>query len=271
MAVETGNHNTTRLMQGNLITKDDLVEHFKSLGIQRGMLLYVQSSLAYFSTICGGNRTLIEALQEVVTYEGGIVSSAFTKTNIDPLNRDSREFKPYQIEVIREAMPPFNKKLNACKNELANQMMRHEGMFRSNHPTHSFVAWGKYAKLICDKQPLHFPLSQDSPLGKVCELNGYVLLLGVKYDAADIFTMARINDRKTPIRIVSAPIERRGRKSFISMLDYVYQKSDTTEIQTMLEERQVVKETYIGRARCRLFSAKEAATLASAYFYTHQR
>lgn len=257
-------------MQDNLITKDDLIEHFKNLGLQKGMLVYVQSALDYFTYVCGGNRTIIEALQEVVGYDGGIVVSAYTKDNIDPLNRDAKQFKPYQIEVIRDAMPSFHKKLTIPKNTLARQMMLHDGTYRSNHPTHSFVAWGKYAKLICDKHPLHFPLSNDSPLMKVCELNGYVLLLGIKYEAVDVFTLARGNDASTPIRIVSAPIERKGKKSFINMLDYVYEKRDIAEIQAMLEERQIVRETYIGSARCRLFHAKEALTLATAYFHTHQ-
>ncbi|MDF9824226.1 aminoglycoside 3-N-acetyltransferase [Breznakia sp. PF5-3] len=269
--VDQSGINSTKLIQDNLITKDDLVEHFKMLGIQKGMLVYIQSSLNYFSYVCGGNRTIIEALQDVVGYDGGIVTNAFTKDNKDPLNRDLQVFKPYQIEVIRDAMPAFNKKLCASKNKLADQMMRHDGVFRSNHPTHSFVAWGKYAKLICDKQPLHFPLTSESPLGKVCELNGYILLLGVKYEAADIFKMTRVNDKQTPIRIVSSPIERRGRKSFINMLDYDYEKKEIQEIQDMMNERQIVKETYIGRARCRLFSAKEAATLASGFYHTHKK
>ena len=262
---------TSKLIQDNLITKEDLIEHLKGIGIQKGMVVYVQSSLEYFSYICGGNRTLIEALQEVVGYDGCIVTSAFSRKNIDPLNRDVDKFKPYQIEVVRDAMPPFSKKLTPSNNKLANQMMRHDGVYRSNHPTHSFIAWGKYAKLICDKQPLHFSLSKDSPLGKLCELNGFVLLLGIKYEGADIFKVGRVNDSDTPIRIVSSPIERRGKKSFISMLEYDCGNKDISGIQQMLEERQIVKETFIGRARCRLFNAKEALTLSSGYFHTHTK
>ena len=260
---------TTKLIQDNLITKEDLIEHLKSIGIQKGMVLYVQSSLEYFSYICGGNRTLVEALQEVVGYDGCIVTNAFSYKNTDPLDRDIDRFKPYQIEIVRDAMPSFSKKLTPSNNKLANQMMRHEGVYRSNHPIHSFIAWGKYAKLICDKQPLHFSLSKDSPLGKLCELNGFVLLLGIKYEGADIFKVGRVNDRDTPIRIVSSPIERRGKKSFINMLEYDYNYKNTMEIQQMLKERQIVKETFIGRARCRLFNAKEALTLSSGYFHTH--
>jgi len=260
---------TSRLIQGDLITKADLIEHLKEIGIRKGMVVYVQSSLEYFSYICGGNRVLIEALQEVITYEGCIVTSSFSKRNKDPLNRDIHKFQPYQIEVVRDAMPPFSKKLTPSNNKFANQMMHHDGVYRSNHPTHSFLAWGKYAKLICDKQPLHFSLSKDSPLGKLCELNGYILLLGIKYEGADIFKVSRINDSDTPIRIVSSPIERRGKKSFISMLEYEYKEKNLHEIRQMLEERQIVKETFIGNARCRLFSAKEAWTLSNGYFQTH--
>ena len=55
---------------------------------------------------------------------------------------------------------------------LIYQFLRNEGVVRSYHPLYSFAAWGKYAKILCDKHPLHFGLNQDSPLGKVSEFNG---------------------------------------------------------------------------------------------------
>lgn len=43
----------------------------------------------------------------------------------------------------------------------------------------SFAAWGKHAKLITDEHSLSFPLGDNSPLARVYELDGQVLLLGV--------------------------------------------------------------------------------------------
>ncbi|MDH6367666.1 MULTISPECIES: AAC(3) family N-acetyltransferase [Breznakia] len=257
-----------KLIGENVITKDDLVEHFRTLGLQKGMVVYVQSALEYFSYVVGGNRSIIEALQEVLGYEGTFMTSSFTLDNVDPLNRDSRACKPYQVEVLRESIPAFNKKLSQSRNQLANQMMMHDGVYRSNHPTHSFVAWGKYAKLLCDKQLLHFPLQSNSPIQRMAELNGYVLLLGMKYEGADIFKAARINDENTPIRIVSSPLDRKGKKGFMQMLDYAYEPINIRDIEDILEERQIVNETLISRARCRFFSAKEALSLSKAYFYS---
>lgn len=256
-------------MNANLISKDDLIAHFKDLGVRKGMLIYVQSKMEYYSYLCGGNRVLIEALQEVVGYEGTIVTNSFTLDNLDPLDCNAKQFEPYQIEVVREALPPFHKKLNVSDNELANQMMLFDGVYRSNHPTRSFVAWGKYAKLICDRQPLHFALAKDSPLDKLSGLNGFVLLLGEKYDHADIFLHALHKSAIMPIKITHAPLERSGKRSFLAMLDYMQKPLHLEAIVEMMKQRQIINETYIGRARCRMFNAKEAVLLASGFFYTH--
>lgn len=252
-----------------IITKADLIEQFRNLGLTRGTIVYVQSTLDQCKGIIGGNRTIIEALQDVVTFEGGIVTSSFTPELIDPLC--TRHYYPiYALDMLRESMPPFNKKKSLSNNPLANVLMTYEGVYRSYHPLHSFTAWGKYAKLICDQHPLHFSLGKDSPLGKVCELNGFVLLLGTRYDQADIFKVARVNDQDTPIKVYNSPIEKRGRLSFISMLDYDYRYKDLGPIINSMEERQVVNYTVVANKMCRLFSAKEAYNLANAYFLTHK-
>lgn len=260
----------SRLMKSNLVTKSDLIEYFKRLGIQKDMIVYIQTKLHLSAYISGGNRSVFEALQEVVSYDGTIITSAFTLDNVDPLSRDYEEFQPYLCDVVRDAMPYFHKKLSLSDSDFANQMMLHDGVYRSYHPTRSFIAWGKYAKVFCEKQPLHFPLMKDSPLDLLAELNGYVVLLGYPYGEADIFKLSQTNDMKTPIRIVSSPIEKKGYKSFLPFLDYVYHESSMEEIKTMMQERKIMRETMINNSHCYFFSAKEAKVLASAYFSVYK-
>ena len=141
---------------------------------------------------------------------------------------------------------------------------------RSYHPLYSFAAWGKYAKLICDRHPLHFGLSKDSPLGKIVEFNGYTILLGCEYESCSMFHLARYSGDQLPIRLVSAPIENNKQTIWKDMLDLDYHTKNFSEIGEAMEERSVVKTSYIGNGRCRMFSAREAITLATAYFHIHR-
>lgn len=252
----------------NIITKADFVDFLKNMGISKGMILYVQSNILDFAFINGGNQTIIEALQDVVGYEGTIVMSSFSEHLIDPACDTRYQFERDVYDEMRESMQSFHKKRTPADHDLANQLMRNDAVYRSNHPTHSCVAWGKYAKLMCDKHPLHFSLGKDSFLDKVCEMNGYVLLLGIGYKYCDIFKYAATIVGKAPVKIMSCPIDKKGKTEFVDILDIDYSNKGISNIKDMLEERSVVKDSFIANAHCRFFKAKEAANLALAYYHS---
>lgn len=254
-----------RIIQ-DIITKEDLCRYFKQMGLKAGMIVYVQSNMEEYAHIMGGNDTLISALQDVLTSDGTLVMPSFSEDLIDPASNRKAIFERDLYDEIRESMMPFHKKRTISNHALANQLMYREGVFRSNHPTHSCVAWGKYAKLICDRHPLHFALGKNSFLDKISEMNGYVLLLGVPYKDCDIFKYAACLSEHKPIRIISCPIEKKNGIEFIPLLDMEYSSKGIHQVRVMMEEREVVRECFIGSAHARFFKAKEAAILAQAYF-----
>lgn len=260
-------YETNRKIIHDVITRYDLVRYLKEIGLSKGMLVYVQSSLEKYAYINGGIQTLIDAIMEVITYEGTLVCASFSESVVDPSCVQHITFQRDVYDEIRESIPCFNKKKTRSESSLlSDQMMHNEGVYRSNHPTHSCVAIGKYAKLICDRHPLHFSLGRDSFLDKIVELNGYVLLLGEAYKDCDIFKYASSLSNKSVVKIITSPIEKNGKKEFMSMLDvdYTYKGSDV--IEQMLKERNVVKENFIGDAHCYFFKAKEASVLAQGYY-----
>lgn len=254
----------------DIITKDDLVRIFKSMGLSKGMILYVQSNILTFTYINGGNQAVIEALMEVVGFEGTIIMPSFSEQLVDPACSRKYLFERDVFEEMRESGQAFHKKRTPADQELANQLMRNDAIYRSNHPLHSCVAWGKYAKLMCDKHPLHFSLGKDSFLDKICEMNGYVLLLGNSYQDCDIFKYALTLAAKAPIKIISSPIDKKGNTCYVDMLEIEYTHKGIKNIKQMMEERSVVKDSFIGAAHCRFFKAKEAASLALAYYHSFE-
>ena len=79
---------------------------------------------------------------------------------------------------------PFDPKETSCveMGVVADTFWRLPGVFRSNSP-HSFAALGAKAADITAEHPLDVPHGLNSPVGRVYELDGQVLLLGVGHDA----------------------------------------------------------------------------------------
>jgi aminoglycoside N3'-acetyltransferase len=65
---------------------------------------------------------------------------------------------------------------------VAETFWRLPGVLRSDSP-HAFAARGPAAPTITAPHPIDVPHGVDSPVGKVHELDGQVLLLGVGHDA----------------------------------------------------------------------------------------
>lgn len=252
-------------------TKEDIRQQLISMGIQKGMVILVQSNVKKLGYLAGGEQALIEAVMETIGYEGTMIMPSFTPQMADP-SCQKKSIDRERWQDVRDHSFAFDRKLSQPQycDSLVHQFLRNEGVVRSYHPLYSFAAWGKYAKLLCDKHPLHFGLSQDSPLGKIVEFNGYVLLLGCEYEHCVMFQLARYSGEQLPIKIVSAPIENNKKILWKDMLELEYNTKNFSDIGEAMEDRFVVKTSYIGNGLCRFFSAREATTLATAYFHIHK-
>lgn len=256
--------------QSSVLHKRDIIIQLEQLGIQKGMLLFVNTDSRILGNLNGGTQVLMEALMEVVGYEGTIVVPCFTPQYKDPACQKDKPARQYW-EDIREQALPFDRRLSEPmgSDAFVYQFLRNEAVIRSYHPLYSFAAWGKYAKLICDKHPLHFALGKDSPLGKIYDMNGYCVLLGCGYEDCTMFEMSRYHGELFPVRLVSAPIESNRQCMWKDMLDIEHDKNDFPDVGEVMEDRKIVKTAYIGNAKCRMFSAREAVNLATSYFRIH--
>lgn len=151
------------------VTKEEIINDLKKLGLREGDIVLVHSSLSSIGYVEGGADMVIDALIETVgqkgtilvpTYpiKGPIVNYAKSDSLFDPQNTPSQMGKI--TEVFR---------------------LRKEAL-RSLHPTHSVAAIGPHAEyLLNNHEQSQTPCGKTSPFYKLIELDGYILHLGSSF------------------------------------------------------------------------------------------
>lgn len=107
-----------------------------------------------------------------------------TWKNLDPSTGVHWEEPVEWWPVIREHWPAYDKEVTpAIGMGIAAEMLRKwPGACRSDHPARSVAAVGKHADYLTRDHDLSNIFGEGSPVAKLYELDGYILLIGVGYD-----------------------------------------------------------------------------------------
>jgi aminoglycoside 3-N-acetyltransferase len=133
-----------------------------ALGVEPGGVLVVHTAFKQVAPVEGGPEGLIAALRAALGAKGTLVMPSMS-------DDDERPFEP--------AATPCR-----AMGVVADTFWRLPGVLRSDSP-HAFAAIGPAAKAITADHPLDVPHGPDSPVGRVHDLDGQVLLLGVNHNA----------------------------------------------------------------------------------------
>ena len=144
----------------------------------------VHTSLSKIGYVCGGAQTVIEALIEAVGEEGTIMMPTQSWKNLDPEDGVHWGTEEEYWQIIRDNWPAYDKRITPTNTmgAVAEMFRSWPGTIRSDHPARSVAAWGRYAEYIVSDHDLSNIFGEGSPIGKLYELDGYVLLIGVDYD-----------------------------------------------------------------------------------------
>ena len=123
-----------------MVTKNELKESLKSLGVCKGMTLEVHSSLSSFGELEGGAETVIDTLKELVTEEGSIFMPALRLNKELPL---SEEDKKLGITVKIKVLPPDSDR--TAMGIVADTFRKLPDTYTGSD-TISISGWGKYGK-----------------------------------------------------------------------------------------------------------------------------
>ena len=200
------------------VTKDELVEDLRALGVGGEQPILVHSSLSRLGWVCGGAQAVLEALQEVVGSEGTIVMPAFTGDLSDPSHWRNPPVPESWWPVIRETMPAFDPERSHTRmmGAIVDTFRAWPGVQRSNHPHDSFLACGPLADAVLNPtpEPPVDGFGETSPLARLYDLDARVLLLGVNHSNNTSLHLAEQRSHWSGKRIIEtgAPIMLDGKR-----------------------------------------------------------
>ena len=140
----------------------ELTAQILELGITRGGVLLVHTSFSKVGPVEDGPPGLIRGLQSALGPDGTLVMPSMT-------DDDDHPFDPRSTPCLGMGV-------------VADTFWRTPNVLRSDSP-HAFAALGPEAARITADHPLDVPHGLNSPVGRVYDLNGQILLLGVGHDA----------------------------------------------------------------------------------------
>ncbi len=244
------------------VTLQSLTADLRSLGVRPGMVLIVHSSLSAMGWVCGGAVAAILALQAVLRPYGTLIMPTHSGDLSDPSLWQNPPVPESWWETIRKTMPAYDRDLTPTREmgKVPECFRKQPAVLRSSHPQVSFAAWGENSLKVVQEHSLEFSLGEQSPLARIYELDGWVLLIGVDHGSNTSLHLAeyRAHFHGKRIETSGAPVMIAGHRRWKRFKDINYYSDDFDRLGRDFERehRDEIRKGMIGYARSQLFSQR---------------
>ena len=145
-----------------MYNKEDLLRDLRAMGIQKGDTLMVHSSVRSVGPLENRADTIVDALMEAVGEDGLLLMPDHTWAQMGP---NYTVFDP-------ETEP-------SCVGVLPDVLRARENVYRSLHPTHSVVAWGRDAgEYVKGEEFTKTPCPRNGCWGRLVDRKAKILFIG---------------------------------------------------------------------------------------------
>ena len=224
------------------LSRAEVTGQLRGLGVEEAGVLLVHTSFRATRPVEGGPLGLIEALRAALGPDGTLVMPSWSGEDDEPFDPRSTPL-PSSLGVV------------------ADTFWRLPGVLRSDHPQ-AFAAAGPEAdRITSDPLPLP-PHISESPVGRVHDLDGLVLLLGVGHDANTTLHLAELI-AGVPYRVPACcTVLQNGRRVRINYGENDHCCERFAFADEWLRARGLQSEGRVGHAHARLARARDIVGVA---------
>lgn len=141
---------------------NELITNFEKIGVCKGDVLFVHSSLSALGWVDGGSETVIDALLCAIGTQGTLLMPAFSYA--------TTTLYPYCFSMEKSV---------CCVGTIPEYFRCRENTMRSENPTHSISGCGLRVKEILSSHSMDTtPVGKHSPLSLLTKCKGKILFLG---------------------------------------------------------------------------------------------
>ena len=253
-------------------TIESLQRDLRALGLEPGMVVLVHSSLSAMGWVCRGAVAAITALQGILGSSGTLVMPAHSPGLSEPGKWENPPVPESWWPVIRENMPAYDEALTPTSHMgvIAETFRKQGGVLRSSHPQLSFCACGPLASRIVDDHSLAFGLGERSPLARIYDLNGFILLLGASHGSNTSMHLAEYRANFPARKVVreGAPIYVSGSRRWETFEEVEPDSSDFDRIgedYLKSDAGRVVRRGKVGLADCQLMLQRDVVDFTAGW------
>lgn len=230
------------------LTQEDIEIGLRTLGLGRGDVVEVHSSLSSFGHVEGGAKTVIAALMQVVGQDGALVMSAYPVSPAIPLAAEEQSRGiTWKVRKLAE-----NADEKTGMGAIVDAFQQRPDVI-GGQGLHRVCAWGRDAQL------------HSHGYEHLLDLNGWTLLLGVNIHRSSSMHIAEKN----------VPIPEKIRRIFVVPDDIRHDYPDDEwsigygsapndawlMVWAEAERRGLIRKNQIGQAECTLFRAKSVVEI----------
>jgi aminoglycoside 3-N-acetyltransferase len=203
-------------------TRQSLAEDLRQSGLSPGMVVLVHSSLSALGWVNGGPVAVIQALMDALTPEGTLMMPSHSGDLSDPAKWSNPPVPEDWKQTVRDTMPAYDPRYTPTRGigRVAEAFRSFPDVIRSDHPVDSFTAWGQQAARLTENHSLDWGLGEGSPLARLYDLDGHVLLLGAGHDSNTSLHLAQYRvEGAYPTIKQGAPIMEGGQRRWVEYQD----------------------------------------------------
>jgi aminoglycoside 3-N-acetyltransferase len=259
-----------------------LAQGMRALGVQPGHVVMVHTRMSAFGHIVGGADTVLMALLDAVGKEGTLMM--LTGWDDDTYGLD--KWPEEKRRAYLDEMPAFDPLTSSSSSEmgrLPERLRTWPGALRSGHPECSMAALGPHSARLMHPHPDNDAFGHGTPLARLVEMNGQVLVLGAPLETLTLLHHAEaIADAGPKVRVTyHMPVLKEGRRVWCVYHDinssegaynyepFVPRGADAFEvIASDALHHGVGQRAIIGGATCHLFPARVLVQFAVGWLET---